>query len=328
MKPSLLVVFVLLLLPIFIQGCFANDAPEIVITASATPATTPTVSPSLGDVSMRSSDGMRMVYVPAGEFMMGSDYIAAAFTRKLCKEYLGNNSSAVCNSTNFGDESPAHSVSLSGFWIDQTEVTNEQYQKCEQAGVCAPPVDSSSYTRPNYYGNPEFAEYPVIWVTWKQANDYCTWAGGRLPTESEWEYAARGPDNLTFPWGNTFDGTRLNYCDASCAAKPNDPNIDDGFPDTAPVGSFPTGNSWSNVYDMSGNVREWVEDWYAPYPKDSQFNPIGPATGNGRIPRGGSWMDLPVNVRSTNRGGNGGMLDYSRHKVGFRCAKSDAQLAP
>ena len=324
MKQLNLSIFVILFLTIFTQGCSANTAPEIV----ATPPTTPTVSLSLGDVSIRSSDGMRMVYVPAGEFMMGSDYIAAASTRKLCKEYLGKGALAVCNSANFGDEFPAHSVTLSSFWIDQTEVTNAQYQKCEQAGACTLPVDSSSFTRPSYYGNPEFADYPVIWVTWDQANDYCTWAGARLPTESEWEYAARGPESLSFPWGNSFDGTRLNYCDASCAAKPNDPDIGDGFPDTAPVGSFPAGISWSNALDMAGNVREWVADWFAAYPRDSQLNPTGPASGNGRIPRGGSWMDMPVNVRSANRGSNDGTLDYSRLKVGFRCAKSEAPTTP
>jgi len=269
-----------------------------------------------------------MVYVPTGEFVMGSDYIAAAATRKLCKKYLGNSALAVCNTTNFGDESPAHPVTLSSFWIDQTEVSTGQYQICEQAGACTPPIDSSSYSHLSYYGNPEFSDYPVIWVTWEQAKDYCAWAGGRLPTEAEWEYSARGPDNFMFPWGNEFDGTRLNYCDASCAANPNDPDIDDGYPDTAPVGSFPTGISWSNAYDMAGNVREWVEDWYGPYSAESQFDPIGPTEGNGNIPRGGSWMDLPFNVRSSNRGGNDGVLDYSRHKVGFRCATSNVQKTP
>jgi len=144
-------IFVYIFLTIIAQGCSANNNPDIV---AATPATTPTVSPSLGEVSIRSSDGMLMAYVPAGEFTMGSDYIVAASTRKLCKEYLGKGALAVCNTANFGDEFPAHTVILNGFWIDQTEVTNEQYQKCEQTGACTSPVDSSSFTRPSYYVHP------------------------------------------------------------------------------------------------------------------------------------------------------------------------------
>ncbi len=198
-------------------------------------------------------------------------------------------------------------------------MTNRQYRRCVDAKACAPPVDSSSYTRRSYYGNSAYDDYPVVWVTQQQASEYCRWAEARLPTEAEWEYAARGPDNRIFPWGNAFDGKRLNYCDVNCTGGPNDVTVDDGYADTAPVGTFPTGVSWVGALDLAGNVREWVADWYGRYPAGRQVNPTGPISGTSRIPRGGSWLDTPDDVRSTNRGENS--TDYTRHKVGFRCAR-------
>ncbi len=276
--------------------------------------------PSQGDTRIRSADGMTMVYVPAGEFLMGSDGQGAAFAKQLCVQYSESKSAALaaCQWSAFVDEQPAHLVSLDGFWIDRVEVTNGQYQRCVAAGACAPPVERGSHTRAMYYGAPAFADYPVIWVTQAQAANYCAWAGAQLPTEAQWEYAARGPEHRHLPWGNTFDGTRLNYCDARCTDGPNDKSVDDGYPDTAPVGSYPKGASWCGALDLAGNVREWVADWYGRYPPGQQVNPIGPATGDSRIPRGGAWLDTPDDVRSANRGGNA--PDYTRDKVGFRCA--------
>jgi len=317
--------FVFIFLSLCAQGCTARADPEI-IPVPAIPTVTPTATPFPGDVVVRASDGMRMVYVPRGDFEMGSDYQATAYARKLCNEYSGELGSAICQSENFGDESPAHTVILNDFWIDQTEVTNGQYQKCEQAGACTPPKGTGSHSHSTYYGNPEFTYYPVILVTWEQASDYCNWAGGRLPTEAEWEYAARGPESWIFPWGNNFDGTRLNYCDANCDAGPNDPNVNDGYAETAPVGSFPSGASWVGALDMAGNVREWVADWYGPYTFDSQVNPTGPASGESTIPHGGSWLDLPNLVRSANRGGN--VPGYYRDYYGFRCVTGSALRAP
>ncbi len=253
--------------------------------------------------------------------MMGSNYVETAYARKLCKDYFGKDALAVCKAESFGNESPAHLVKLAGFWIDQTEVTNGRYQKCEQEKACTPPSDSSSYYRSDYYGNLEYFDFPVIWITRDQAEAYCTWAGARLPTEAEWEYAARGPDSWLFPWGDNFDGARLNYCDANCDAGRNDPAVDDGYADTAPVGSFPSGASWVGALDMAGNVREWLADWYGPYTADPQINPTGPATGTTIIPHGGSWLDLPSLIRSANRGGD--PPDYTRHNVGFRCVYDD-----
>jgi len=261
---------------------------------------------------------MLMLYVPAGAFRMGSDYLATAYARELCREYLDRDTIAACQKSNYGDESPAHAVTLSAFWIDQTEVTNSQYQQCELAGACSSPAERGSHYRPAYYGTEEFADYPVIFVRRDQAIAYCEWAGGRLPTEAEWEYAARGPGSSVFPWGDTFDGTRLNYCDANCDAGPNDPTVDDGQSDTAPVGSYPSGASWVGALDMAGNVREWVDGWYGSYTPDAQVDPRGPEHGDLIVPRGGSWIDNPSLVRSANRGGN--TPDYYRDYYGFRCA--------
>ena len=261
-----------------------------------------------------------MVYVPAGEFTMGSDAAGLAYAVALCRRFSTDPATALatCQRSAFTDEQPAHTVALDAFWLDRTEVTNGQYRRCEAAGGCTAPAEEGSYTRPSYYIAPEFAGYPVVWVTWRQAAEYCAWAGARLPTESQWEFAARGPDGRLFPWGNVFDGSRLNYCDSRCTAGPNDGSVDDGYADTAPVGSFPAGASWTGALDLAGNVREWVSDWYGRYPAEPQNNPTGPATGDSHIPRGGSWLDKPDDVRSANRGAND--PDYTRHKVGFRCA--------
>jgi len=286
---------------------------------------TPTASAALGDLRVRATDGMGMVYVPEGKFMMGSDYQATAYARKLCRQYYGNDASAACTAANFGDESPAHAVTLKGFWIDTTEVTNQQYQKCEQDSACTPP-EADSYYHSAHYEDPEYSDYPVTWITRDQASQYCLWSGGRLPTEAEWEYAARGPESRIFPWGDSFDGSRLNFCDVNCEAGRNDTSYNDGYPETAPVGSFPSGASWVGALDMAGNVREWVADWYGFYTADPLVNPTGPATGETVIPHGGSWMDLPCLIRSANRGGD--PPEYSRHNVGFRCVMDNWQEEP
>ena len=155
------------------------------------------------------------------------------------------------------------------------------------------PWSIGSFSRQSYFGDPAFADYPVVHVDWRRAAAYCAWADARLPTEAEWEYAARGPEDRLFPWGDIFDPTRLNYCDRSCAGM-SDPSYDDGFPDTAPVGSFPQGASWVGALDMAGNVREWVDDWYGAYASEAAFDPRGPEFGRIEDPRGGSWYDTPT----------------------------------
>jgi len=276
--------------------------------------------PLAGSSRIRHGDGMVMVYVPAGEFGMGIDGDGFEYAMRLCKQFSGGAQLAIatCGAAAFVDEQPLHSVAVDGFWLDRTEVTNAQYQRCVAAGACAPPLEAGSQMRPCYYGDEAYRDYPVVCVTWQQAADYCHWAGARLPTEAEWEYAARGPAGRAFPWGDAFDGTRLNYCDANCDLGPNDPAVDDGYTDTAPVGAFPAGASWCGALDMAGNVREWVADYYDRYASERQVNPKGPSAGDAHVTRGGSWLDRPDDVRSTNRGGNS--LDYAHAKVGFRCA--------
>jgi formylglycine-generating enzyme required for sulfatase activity len=281
--------------------------------------TTPMSTRAPGETWLRPSDGMTMVYVPAGEFVQGSDKDAVEYARELCKAYTGDLAQVLCVYETYQDERPAHRVMLDGFWIDRTEVTNGQYRLCADAGRCLAPEESGSFTRETYYGDGDYDDYPVVWVTWQQASDYCAWAGGRLPGEAEWEYAARGPENRVFPWGDAFDGTRLNYCDSNCEPGHTDETVDDGHADTAPVGSYPKGVSWCGAWDLAGNAREWVADWFGEYAVGRQVNPRGPAVGHSRIPRGGCWLDRPDDARSANRGGVS--PDYTRHKVGFRCAR-------
>jgi formylglycine-generating enzyme required for sulfatase activity len=141
-------------------------------------------------------------------------------------------------------------------------------------------------------------------VTWADAENYAKWVGGRLPTEAEWEYAARGPDSERYPWGARFDGTKLNYCDANCTAASDDEKTDYGHAQSAPVGSYPRGASWCGALDMAGNVWEWVHDWYDPgyynaYPSD---NPQGPLSDTLRVQRGGSYLTPERNLHCAFRG--------------------------
>ncbi|RPI92489.1 MAG: formylglycine-generating enzyme family protein [Chloroflexi bacterium] len=249
---------------------------------------------------VRQSDGMVMVNIPAGEFMMGSDEGEA-------------------------DEGPVHEVYLDAFWMDQTEVTNAMYALCAEAGSCLPPVETGSYTRVNYYSNQRYADYPVIFVGWGMANAYCEWAGARLPSEAEWEKAARGEEGHLYPWGDDWDvqvQLRLNFADRNNPETTSDPRADDGYGDTAPVRSYPAGKSSYGLYDMAGNVWEWVADWYDPlYYRDSPVNnPPGATETSLRALRGGSWVAANQDVfHTSNRNG----LEPSRFSssIGFRCAR-------
>jgi formylglycine-generating enzyme required for sulfatase activity len=251
---------------------------------------------AVGSTRMREKDGMVMVFVPKGTFEMG-DTADAALAE--CQKY-----SRDCRREYFTDEEPPHTVTLDAFWIDRTEVTNAHYARCVAAGVCNPPSESSSSTRKSYYGDSQYDEYPVIYVSWDDATTYCKWAGGRLPTEAEWERAARGPDGRIYPWGNDPpDDMLLNY------------NWHVG--DTTKVGSYPKGQSWAGALDMAGNVLEWVNDWYGDYPSGPQVNPSGPASGQWRVLRGGSWSHDPEDVRAAFRSDL--HPDYRDDDYGFRC---------
>jgi serine/threonine-protein kinase len=244
---------------------------------------------------------MVMVYVPTGEFEMGSSDEDLDYALQLCSEHVDN-----CEREWFEHEQPVHIVALDAFWIDRTEVTNAQYRKCVEAGACERPTESSSYTRDEYYGSSAYDEYPVIWVDWQPARAYCEWAGARLPTEAEWEYAARGSQGHIYPWGDSApDCDKANYRD--CVG------------DTSAVGSYPAGASWCGALDMAGNVWEWVAGRYGDYTSERQVNPTGPPYGGLRVLRGGSWGFNPFVLRSAFRSYNDPVNGNNRY--GFRCAR-------
>ena len=249
---------------------------------------TPTPTLGIGSTMKSTKDGMVLLYVPAGEFRMGFEGLA-------------------------GDEKPVHFVSLDAFWIDQTEVTNAQYALCVSDGACDRPGSFSSSTQGSYYGNPEFDEYPVIFVSWQYAHSYCEWAGRRLPTEAEWEKAARGKDQRSYPWGEQIDCLHANYFDGTklCVG------------DTSSVKDYESGVSQYGLYNMAGNVWEWVEDWYDEdyYDVSPTADPLGPSTGGFRVARGGAWDEEADLVHSSNRGSfspGGKTID-----IGFRCARDE-----
>ncbi len=268
-------------------------------THSPSPTPSPTSTPLEIITEISDFDGMVLVKIPEGEFKMGS-------TRSEDPQTLD-------------EEIPQHVVYLDTYWIDQTEVTNEQYASCVASGACARPANIYSLSRESYYDNLQYADYPVIFVSWNQAAAYCVWAERRLPTEAEWEKAASGSNEHIYPWGNTFDGTLTNYCDINCQWAWRDDSYDDGYFDTSPVGDYPGGASMYDILDMVGNVYEWVADWYEPYSRDSLTNPTGPDSGVDRIMRGGSWGDDPAHVRSAVRSpiNPDNWMDF----IGFRCAR-------
>ena len=256
--------------------------------------------------------GVPMVLVPAGDFIMGSnaDEVLAE-----CKELEVDGECVL----GFEAEEPIHIVSLEHFYIDKFEVTNARYAQCVISGGCYPPDNFGSRTEGHYYGNPQFDDYPVIYVNKNNADAYCSWRDARLPTEAEWEKAARGTDGRLYPWGNTFDGKRVNFCDINCEYEWANLDYDDVYSETAPVGSYPAGASPYGVLDMSGNVWEWVADWYDVYPGGDPSVQwfYGQYYG---IVRGAAWDTWGSHVRTAFR--MWATPEDSDFNTGFRCARS------
>jgi formylglycine-generating enzyme required for sulfatase activity len=246
-----------------------EPTPEIEPTATLEPPTA---------TSQPQPEGMALI--PAGEFLMGS-------------------------STGPANEQPEHPVSLDAFYMDRFEVTNGQYRACVESGGCTPANALDSFTYKGYRDDPIYDNYPVVGVTWDQADAYCRWAGKRLPTEAEWEYAASGLENFTWPWGSTFDP---NLSAASA-------------PDTQPVDSYPGGVSPFGIYNMAGNVAEWVQDVFDQnfYANSPAKNPLSTGSGDARIYRGGSFGN-PDGAFFTTSHRYTGVRAFNDVDIGFRCA--------
>ena len=225
--------------------------------------------------NIKGKDGGEMVLVPAGEFWMGSD--------------------------DWGPEKPKHRVYLDTFYIDKYEVTNALYKRF---------MDAAGRATPAYWSDSKFngSSQPVVGVSWDDADAYCKWAGKRLPTEAEWEKAARGTDGREYPWGNQWESFRAN----SSESKPGK---------TTPVGSYPEGVSPYGAHDMAGNASEWVADWYAEdyYKTSPARNPQGPGSGEYRGQHGGSWSDRLLGLRAACR--SAAPPDTRDNFSGFRCAR-------
>ncbi len=268
----------------------------------------------------------KMILVPAGPFEMGSDpNVALAECQKLVSNPEG------CQLDWFDDEAPIHTVGLDDFYIDKYEVTNAQFatfldERGNQTEGDKTWLNVKESSKAHIHQNgdvfrrdDEYANHPVIEVTWYGARAYCEWREARLPTEAEWEKAARGTDKRMYPWGNEFDGNQVNFCDSNCELTQTNKNYDDGYDKTAPVGSYPQGVSPYGVYDMAGNVSEWVQSKENNYPyqvDDGRENLDGT---DERVLRGGAWANDGNYTRTTARSyENPAIHDID---IGFRCAR-------
>jgi formylglycine-generating enzyme required for sulfatase activity len=241
-------------------------------------------------------NGLDMKLVPPGCFTMGSTADQTNAALSTCESVLAGQ----CSHASYADEAPQVQVCFEQpFWIGHNEVTNAEY-----GSHGAFPGDNLPRTN----------------VTWTEAQAFCQGRGGRLPTEAEWEYAARGPDGLVYPWGNDFDPGRLNYCDGNCNQDWRETASNDGFAETAPVRTY-NNPSWVGAYDMVGNVWEWTSTIYHPYPYDAMDGRENLSdTGSKRVLRGGSWNWIAADARASARDDYAGNL-VSSDFYGFRCAR-------
>ena len=285
----------IMLLAILVAACAPASTSTPIPTPTTLPPTSeptstpvpPTSVPTLPPVSLAGpsagttmtwEDGSKLIYIPTGEFIMGLGY---------------------------GD-APTKTLTLDGYWIQQTEVTNKMYTQCVASGNCSAPVQEVGAP---LYSAAQFGDYPVVGVTWDAANTYCQWIGGKLPSEAQWEKAARGQDGNKYPWGSsnpTCDFANLKTCGGH----------------TNQVDAHQAGKSAYGLYDMAGNVFEWVNDYYDPnyYASAPASNPTGPATGNRRITRGSSFETDLTQILSGIR--HPSTQDYHNYDLGFRCVVS------
>lgn len=268
-----------------VAGCQRPSPSPLPPTPTAAEHYAPRLAVASGFGSKYTGKAVTMVLVPGGEFIMGSQ--------------AGDR-----------DEKPSHAVNLGAFYIDTYEVTNGLYAVCVGEGVCrAPKRIGETWTDSQTYGDPRYASYPVDTVNWHMAETYCQWRGARLPTEAEWEKAARGSDGRTYPWGEGIDCSRANV--EGCVGH------------STPVGSYPSGLSVYGAHDMAGNVWEWVDTMFHDYPYIEHFYTQTTQYEN-RVARGGSWADRPESARAANRTWVHPWLAYYYSTMGFRCARSAA----
>ena len=261
---------------------------------------------AVGQECMHPRDGAMLVWVPGGSFRMGNP------------AWEGN-----------GSETPEHTVTLTGYWLYKYEVTVAQYLKfCRATHRALPkwPGEQYSWRGKKGWGDRSLQQHPIVNVNWPDAKAYTDWAGVRLPTEAQWEYAARGPEGRNYPWGgralpeNATAATKADpyngWDQTKCANGYNSEHAGKG---TWPVGSFPEGASWCGAQDLAGNAWEWCMDWYAGYSAAPVTNPTGIETEAGQVLRGGSWYYTNKNFfRGANRQYGYYPAGWST-SFGFRC---------
>jgi formylglycine-generating enzyme required for sulfatase activity len=263
-----------------------------------------------------------MITIRPGQFLMGASTEMQAAALDLCREEIGARHRLSCVREIVESEGPQRRVYLSGFSIDRVTVTVGAYRNCVQAGACSATPLTVSDER--FLG----ATMPITSVTFSEAATYCAWRGGRLPSEAEWERAARGTDGRVWPWGNVLKPGVFNHGRFAGADDVGGdyfalirPDASDGTTFVAPVGSHPDGLSPEGVFDMAGNVMQWTSDFYAADApqKSSAVNPHGPEVANMHVLRGGSWRQPPFFARTTYR--ESATPDTRSPEIGFRCAR-------